>query len=141
MEIQYSEAKEELLGELKEKTTTITVRDFMPSGVRCDYNAEGQITGRFNAMHIETVTSLIKPDGSSEYEEKGISTTSEGEVVLVTASGKARQETPALISFEGSTKYQTASKKLAWLNNATGRHEGTYNPTTGEVSIRLYRKA
>ena len=66
MEAQYAEAKEELLGEVKEKTTTITVKDFTPAGVRAEYNQQGEVKGRYNAIHIETVTVLFKPDGTAE---------------------------------------------------------------------------
>ena len=140
MEAQYAEAKEELIGELKEKTTTITIKDFTPAGVRAEYNQLGEITGKINARHIETVTALFKPDGTVEYEGRGVSTTSDGETFLETSKGKGRTETPSKISFEGETSYQTASKKLAWLNGVKGRHEGTYNSDTGEASIKLYGK-
>jgi len=68
MEAQYAEAKENLIAELKEKTTSITIKDFSPAGIRVDYNSEGEVTGMYNARHIETASGLVKPDGSSEYE-------------------------------------------------------------------------
>jgi len=140
MEAQYAEAKEELIGELREKITTITVKDFSPAGIRVEYNSEGEVTGRYNARHIETVSGLVKPDGSSDYEARAIDTTSDGDTILITAKGKGMVETPTKSRFEGEHTFQTASKKLAWLNTVKGRHEGTYNPATGEVSIRLYGK-
>src|SRR6059036_3930056 len=87
MEAQYAEAKEDLIVELKEKTTTITVKDFSPAGIRVDYNSEGEVTGMYNARHIETVSGLVKPDGSSEYEARAIDTTSDGDTILITAKG------------------------------------------------------
>lgn len=141
MEAQYAEAKEELIAEVKEKATTITIKDFTPAGVRAEYNVQGEVKGRYNAMHVETVTTLLKPDGTVDYEGRGVDTTSDGDVVLVTAKGKGRQETPSRISFEGETIFQTASKKLAWLNNTKGRHEGSYNPFTSEATYRLLGKA
>jgi len=71
---------------------------------------------------------------------RGIDTTSDGDTILITARGKGRVETPTSSTLEGEHTFQTASKKLAWLNKVKGRHEGTYNPATGEVSIRLYGK-
>lgn len=138
MEAQYAEAKEELLGEVKEKTTTITVKDFTPAGVRVEYNQQGEVKGRYNATHIETVTVLFKPDGIAEYEGRGIDTTSDGDTILFTSKGKGKAETPSKISFEGETIFQTASKKVAWLNNVKARHQGTANPVTGEASYKLY---
>ena len=140
METQYAEAKEELLGEVKEKTTTITVRDFTPAGARVEYNQQGEVKGRYNAMHIETVTVLFKPDGTAEYESRGIDSTSDGDTILLTAKGKGKGETPTEISFEGETTFQTASKKLAWLNNVKARHKGTGNSVTGEASYSVYSK-
>ena len=138
MEAQYAEAKEELLGEVKEKTTTITVKDFTPAGVRAEYNQTGEVKGRYNATHIETVSVLFKPDGTAEYEGRGIDTTPDGETILVSSKGKGRGETPTKMSFEGETTFQTASKKLVWLNNLKARHQGTANPGTGEASYKLY---
>src|SRR6266705_1413350 len=46
METQYAEAKGELLFELKEKTTTVTIKDFTPAGVRSEYNLQGQVKGK-----------------------------------------------------------------------------------------------
>src|SRR2546425_13085114 len=101
MEAQYAEAKEELLGEVNEKTTTITVKDFTPAGVRAEYNQQGEVKGRYNAMHIETVTVLFKPDGTAEYEGRGIDSTSD--TILTTAKGKGKGETPTTMSFEAET--------------------------------------
>ena len=140
METQYAEAKEELLGEVKEKTTTITVKDFTPAGVRVEYNQQGEVKGRYNAMHVETVTVLFKPDGMVEYEARGIDTTNDGDTILSTARGKGKSETPTKVSFEGETTFQTVSKKLAWLNSVKARHKGTGNSVTGEASYKLYGK-
>ncbi len=140
MEAQYAEAKEELLAELKEKTTTVTVKEFTPAGVRAEYNMQGETRGKFDSRHLETVSVLVKADGTVEYEGRGIDITSDGETFLLTGKGKGRQENPTTIRFEGETSYQTASKKLAWLNTVKGRHEGTYNNVPGEASIRLYGK-
>ena len=140
MEAQYAEAKGELLGEVKEKTTTITVKDFSPLGARVEYNQLGEVKGIYNATHIETVNVLFKPDGSAEYEGRGIDTTSDGDTILLTAKGKGKGETPTKISFEGETTFQTSSKKLAWLNNVKAQHRGTANPVTGEASYSLHRR-
>ena len=140
MEAQYAEAKEEVILELKAKTTTITVKDFTPAGARLEYNLQGQVTGRYNAQHIETVNALLKPDATGEYEIRIVETTSDGDVILGTGKGKARTESSGMIMVEGETKLMTSSKKLAWVNNIKGRHEGSYNPATGESLLRLHAK-
>src|SRR5438093_12183302 len=103
MEAQYAEAKENLIVELKEKTTTITVKDFSPAGNRVEYNSEGEVTGMYNARHIETVSGLVKPDGSSEYEARAIDTTSDGDTILITAKGKGRVEPPPGVDSRANT--------------------------------------
>jgi hypothetical protein len=40
----------------------------------------------------------------------------------------------------GETTFQTASKKLAWLNGIKARHEGEYDPVAGENDFRVYGK-
>ena len=139
METQYAETKEDLIAEVKEKTTTVTVKDFTPLGIRAEYNLQGEVKGKYNARHIETVTVLFKPDGTVEYEARGINTTSDGEIVLETAKGKGTMGTPTG-PFEGETTFQTASKKLAWLNTVKARHQGTANLMTDEESYKLYGK-
>jgi hypothetical protein len=141
METQYAEAKEELLGELKGKTTSITVKDFTPTGARLEYNFQGEIKGRINGRAISTVTVLFKPDGTSEYETRAIYASSEGDTILVTSNGHSRRENPTTSRLEGKDTYQTLSKRLAWLNDTKGRQEGTYNPVTGEGLLKLYGKA
>ncbi len=140
MEMQYAKAKGELLFELKAKTTTITIKDFTPAGVRTEYNLQGEVKGKFEAMHIETVTVLGKPDGTFEFEVKAINATNEGDTVLVTTRGKGWQENPTTARFQTEDSYQTTSAKLAWLNSTKSQSEGTYNFPTGELEAKIYMK-
>ena len=140
MEAQYAETKEELLGELKGKTTSVAVKDFTPTGVRLEYHLQGEIKGRINARAIMTVTVLSKLDGTSEYETRSIYSTNEGDAVLVTSKGRSSLENPTTSRLEGTDTYRTPSKKLAWLNGTMARHEGTYNPVAGEGSIKIFGK-
>lgn len=140
METQYVEAKGELLFELKAKTTTITVKDFTPAGIRTEYNLQGEVKGRFDAMHIETATVLGKPDGTFEFEVKSINATNDGDTVLITSKGKGRQETPTTARFQTEDSIQTNSAKLAWLNSTKTQGEGTYHFPTGELVAKFYAK-
>ena len=139
METQVLIEKDELLGEGKWKTTTVTVKEFTPVGVRIEYNMEGDITGRINGHSIGTVNGLIRPDGSSEYEGRAITTTLDGDVVLVTAKGKGRAGGP-IVRSESEDSFITSSSKLAWLNNTKGHSEVTYNRLTGEGHSKCYAK-
>ncbi len=134
------ETKGELLFEVKLKTTTITVKDFTPAGVRTEYNLQGEVKGRYDAMHIETATVLGKPDGTYEFEDKAIQATNDGQTILITGKGRGRQETPTTASFQSENSYRTDSAKLAWLNSTKTHAEGTYNFTTGELEAKLYAK-
>jgi hypothetical protein len=138
MESQPAETKEELLLELKAKNTTRTVKDFSPEGIRLEDNFEGESTGVYNARHYGTITVLIRPDGTNEYEVRQIDTTGDGETILLYFKGKSVRETPTHNMFVGTNTFQTPSKSLAWLNGIKARHEGEYNPVTGIETLRVY---
>ena len=138
MESQRAEGKEELLLELKGKNTTRTIKDFSPAGIRLENNLEGEVKGIYNATYYATIDALVKPDGTIDYETRQIHTTDDGETVLVDYKGKSIRESPTHNKFVGENTFQTASKKLAWLNGIKARHEGEYNPVTGEQNFRVY---
>jgi len=140
METQYAEAKGELILELREKTTTVTIKDFTPAGVRSEYNLQGQVKGKYEAMHLETVIVLGKSDGTFEFEVKGVDATTDGDTVLITSHGTGWQDTPAIAKFQSQDSYQTSSRKLAWLNSTKTQGEGTYNFVTGELEAKFYSK-
>src|SRR5947208_11320087 len=54
--------EEEFLGELSEKTTSVTIKEFTPDGVLISYNLQGTQKGQYDATHMETVDALFKPD-------------------------------------------------------------------------------
>ena len=140
MEAQYVEAKGELLYELKGKTTTVTVRDFTPSGARIDYNIQGEVKGKYNANHMATVNILAKPDGTFESESKGIQPTRDGDMIFITTRGRGRSSGPNTVTGEGEVNFQTPSQKLAWLNSTKGQFETTADLATGETKGRVYAK-
>ena len=140
MESQSSEGKEELLLEIKARNTTRTIKAFSPAGIRIENNLEGEAKGIYNATYYATIDALVKPDGTIEHETRQIHTTDEGETVLVDFTGTSIRESPTHNRFVGENTFQTASKKLAWLNGIKSRHEGEYNPVTGEQNLRVYGK-
>lgn len=140
MESKAADAKEELLLELKERNTIRTVKDFSSEGIRLEDNLEGESKGIYNASNYGTITLLAKPDGTIDYEVRQIDTTSDGETVLLYFKGKSVIESPTRNKFVGENTFQTRSKKLAWLNGVRARHEGEYNPATGENNFRVYGK-
>jgi hypothetical protein len=132
--------EEEFLGELAEKTTSVTIREFTPEGVRMSYNLQGTVKGAFDATHMETVDALFKPDGVYDFEARGIDQTRDGDMVLTLAKGTGKMVSPTTIQAEGSVTYQTLSKNLEWLNSAKGRFEGTYDQTTGEFIAKVFAR-
>ncbi len=132
--------KSELLFEYRAKTTTVTLKEFTPEGIRADYNFEGDVTGRFNARNTATVHGLTKPDGTFEFEGRSVNMTRDGDVILVTFKGHGRNETPPMGGFESEDSYQTGSSKLSWLNTTKTHSEGTYNFATGESMTKAYKK-
>jgi len=132
--------QEELLGEYHGKIVTTTIKEIAPSGVRIEINEEGQIKGkRYNVHHTETASIVFKLDGTSEWETKAIETTKEGDIVLATGGGTGRPAAPNIAAWEGKLQYVTQSPRLAWLNNATVRVEGTSNLATGEVVGKFFK--
>ena len=138
MESQPADAKEELLLELTSKNTTRSIKDFAPEGIRLESNLEGEAKGVYKATFYATITMLVKPDRTIDYEARQIHTTSEGETILVYYKGSSIIESPTKNKFVGLTTFQTGSKKLAWLNGVKARHEGEYDPVAGENDFRVY---
>lgn len=138
MESQPADAKEELLLELTSKNTTRSIKDFSAEGIRLESNLEGEAKGVYNATFYATITMLVKPDRTIDYEARQIHTTSDGETVLVYYKGSSIIQSPTQNKFVGLTTFQTGSKKLAWLNGVKARHEGEYDPVAGENDFRVY---
>ncbi|HYS74242.1 MAG TPA: hypothetical protein VEO96_09740 [Thermoplasmata archaeon] len=130
--------EEEFLGELAEKTTSVTIKEFTPEGVLISYNLQGQVKGQYEAAHMETVDAMFKPDGTYEFEARGIDQTNDGDMVLTRAKGIGKTVSPTSVHAEGEATYQTLSKKLEWLNSAKGRFEGTYDLSTGEFVAKIF---
>jgi len=74
MESQHADANEELLLELKSKNTTRSIKDFSPEGIRLESNLEGEAKGVYNATFYATITMLVKPDRTIDYEVRQIHT-------------------------------------------------------------------
>ena len=50
--------KGELMFELKERSTTTIVKDVGSKDAKIEVSSQGEITGRYNATHVETRYSL-----------------------------------------------------------------------------------
>ena len=140
MQAQTQMAKGELLLEIHGKTVTRTVKEISPNGVKLQMNDEGQTTGKYNAGHIETVTVLIKPDGTNEWETKAIETTKEGDFIAITGKGTGHSTSATAATWQGDVHFMTMSPKLSWLNNTRGWVEGTGDMAAGTFHGKVYAK-
>ena len=131
---------EQLLLTLNARNTTRTIKDFSPAGISIENDLEGESKGIFNATYYATIVALIKPDGTIDYVTRQIHTTDKGETILLTFTGKSIRESPTHNRFVGENTFQTAAPEFAWLNGLKSRHDGEYNPVTGEQNLRVYGK-
>jgi len=131
----------EVLGEIRGKTVSRTIKDITPLGLRLELNNEGKfVGGKYVANHIETVSVFQSLDGSMQWESKALEVTTEGETIVISGRGTGKATGPATIWAEGETVYMTQSPKLAWLNGTKGRNEVTANNQTGEFEIKVYSR-
>jgi hypothetical protein len=138
METQTGSMKGELLFELHSKAVTTTVRDISESGITLEQNSIDQAKGKVNADGMSTVTIHQKPDGSGEWENKGIMTTREGDFIAAWGSGKGKNTGPTTAEWSGELHFMSQSPKLSWLNGAKGWVEGKGDQAKGESWGKIY---
>ncbi len=133
--------KGELLGEVRGKMLGTTIKEITPHGIRLEINDTGQVSGtKYNANHMETVTVFQRIDGSSDWESKGIQTTREGDMIVVSGRGKGKSTSPTTSTWDGDVVFMTQSPRLSWLNTTKGWVEGSGNLATGEFTGKVYAK-
>jgi hypothetical protein len=103
-------------------------------------NNVGQVTGPYNARHIETTIVEQKADGTNEWESKAIENTPQGDVVVIVGKGKGQASGSGNANWTGELEYMTKSPGLKWLDGTKARVEGTANMQTGEYTGRIYKK-
>ena len=135
---QFLNKKGELIGELRGKTVTTTVKAISPFGVNLSSNGTGQFTGKYAAAQTETIAVYLNRDGSIQYEVKAIQNTMDGDMVVLTSRGHGKSAGPTSVALEGEVVFMTQSTKLAWLNTTKGWAEGSFNNATGEYSAKFY---
>jgi hypothetical protein len=135
---QIQNKKGELIGEVRGKTVTTTIKDVSPFGVSIANDATGQFTGKYTASQMQTVNVYMNRDGTSQYETKAIQNTVEGDFIVITSRGTGKNTGPTTVAFEGEAVFMTQSQKLAWLNTTNGWIEGTANNATGEFQAKFY---
>lgn len=128
----------ELLGEVRAKVTSQTIKELTPLGVKIEFNGEGQFAGgKLNSRHLETTSMFQKPDGTFEWEAKAMEATMDGEMAVFNGKGTGKSTGPSTIWGEGDGIYMTRSPGLAWLNGLRVRVEVTGDRVTRDYSIKV----
>ncbi len=70
MQAQTQKMKGELLFEFKAKNNSTTIKDIGPSGIQLEMNDHGDVSGKYHAGHIDTVSVNLKTDGTNEWQLK-----------------------------------------------------------------------
>ncbi len=136
--MQSQKTKGEIIGEMKGKSNSWTLREVGKNGVIMEVNDSGEITGKYNAQFLETTTIHMKPDGTMTWEGRGMQN-SGPDMIIVTSKGTARR-TPTTTTWEGDVTFMTQSPKLSWLNNTKGWTEGTANQSDQTFTAKVYAK-
>lgn len=118
-----------MLGEkLGEDSGRITGRRVLPSGahgpeVEVSFESSGTILG-VGVNNLATYKSVVRPNGTLYGEGQGIVMTEDGEAASWTGQGVGRFTGQGdAASWRGALYYQTASQKLASLNNVAVVYE------------------
>jgi hypothetical protein len=133
-------SKGELLFEINGRTVSRTIKEITPHGVSLQMNDESQITGRLNANGINTINIFLKPDGTNEWEGKGLINTREGDMVVLSSRGTGSMANPTTGTWQGDAFFMTQSPRLSWLNNSKGWIEGSGDMAAGTFRGKVFAK-
>ena len=112
----------EQIGETKGRRLVRRVISTDPPTAEVSFEDAGQLLG-IPTTGMGTYTSTIRPDGSIFGHGQGLNMTQDGETVTWTGTGVGRFGPGGSVSYRGMLFFQTASQKLARLNNACGAFE------------------
>jgi hypothetical protein len=130
--------KGELLGEIRAKIVSQTIKEFTPLGAKLEVNGEvGMIGPQLNAKLLETINVFQKMDGLMEWEDKAIFMTVEGDTLVASARGKGKVTGPTTFWGEAIGVLITQSPKLESLNRKKFTTEVTGDRATGEYHVNL----
>jgi hypothetical protein len=131
--------KGEEVMEIRSKTAGTTIKDISPSGITMELNSEAQTKGKFNAQGVATTTVVMKIDGTSTWENKGMLFINDGDMIAIWGAGTGKSTGPMSQAWEGEMHAMSQSPKLAWLNNAKLWTEGTGNRAKNESVAKIYQ--
>jgi hypothetical protein len=86
------------------------------------FEAQGQFV-RIDSVNVGTYWTVVQANGLLYGEGEGFITTSQGDIVQWTGSGRGRLTQQGGASFRGAVYYRTTSTKLAHVNEIAGVYE------------------
>ncbi|HYB03724.1 MAG TPA: hypothetical protein VED17_04635 [Nitrososphaerales archaeon] len=130
-----------MVGEVRAKLVSRTIKEITPHSVKLEVNGEGLFSGnKLNGKQMETVSLSQHGDGTLEWENKSILNTMEGEVVMFVGIGRGKTIGPTTIWGEGEAFCMTQAPRLASLNGQRFRTEVTADQATGEYQAKVSTK-
>ena len=123
----------EQIGETKGRRLVRRVISINPPTAEVSFEDTGQMLG-IPTTGMGTYTSVIRPDGSILGQGQGLSLTQDGEAITWTGTGVGKFGPGGSVSYRGMLFFQTASQKLARVNNACGAFEYEVAPDGSTVS-------
>lgn len=127
---------EEVL-QLQGKSTGLTIHEVSERGIKFAQNSDNQVSGKFTAMGPSTVTVHQKPDGTSDWENKGFMSTMEGDFIAFWGNGSGKQMGPKA-EYSGELHFMSQSPKFSWLNEWKGWVEGVADQSKGEYTAKVF---
>ena len=112
----------EQIGETKGRRLVRRVISIDPPTAEVSFEDTGQMFG-IPTTGMGTYTSTIRPDGSLFGQGQGLDMTQDGEAITWTGTGVGKFGPGGSVSYRGMLFFQTASQKLARINNACGAFE------------------
>jgi hypothetical protein len=119
--------------EIKDKNAVTIIKEVLKDGLKIQFNSVGETSGKYSAMHTETVDIVQNMDGTNEWESRAVDNTREGDMIIITGKGMGRGFT-----FQGEYTFMTQSKKLSWLNGMKAYAEGASDMTGMGATIKVY---
>ncbi len=126
----------EQIGEWTGKRVLRRVLSTEPPTVEVTFEESGKILGA-SAVGFGTYTSVVRPGGSIAGEGQGVVTTMEGDMISWKGSGVGKFKDGGAVSYRGIVYYQTASQKLARLNNMAAVFEYEVDPE-GKTATKFW---
>jgi hypothetical protein len=121
------------IGESKGKRIVRRILSTDPPTAEVSFEDSGTLGG-VATTGSGTYTSVIRPDGSIFGQGQGLIITADGESILWTGTGLGKFGAGGAVSYRGMLFYQTASQKLASLNNSCGAFEFETDPSGATTS-------